>query len=125
MFSCLLCGKEYSTQRGLFGHLTRVHNIREQKQKLSLYVIADFFPLIEKRSWTKAETILEELKKETKNNEWTMGYMLALEGMIYALKEETTQEPFIDRLEIVLSANYSIFEHRMVRTQISRTELGA
>jgi len=99
MVSCLLCGKEYNTQRGLFSHLTRVHDVRDQKQKLSLYIIADFFPLIEKRSWTKAETLLQDLKKEIKNNEWTMGYILALEGMIYALKEDSSQEPYIYSLK--------------------------
>jgi len=85
MISCLLCEKKFETQKGLSAHLARVHDVRDQKQKFSLYIIADFFPLIEKRSWTKTETLLQQIKEEKNNTEWMMGYIHALEGMISAL----------------------------------------
>lgn len=95
MISCLLCGKKYSTQRGLSSHLTRVHDVRDQKQRFSLYVMGGFFPFLEKRSWTKAEAVLEQIRKERKETEWMLGYLLALEGMISALKDEGSHEPYI------------------------------
>jgi len=58
-----------------------------------------FFPLIENRSWTKAETLLEQIKEERSNTEWMLGYLLALQGMISALKEEGSHEPYILQLK--------------------------
>ena len=99
MISCLLCGKKFETQRGLAFHLTRVHDVRDQKQKFSLYVMGGFFPILEKRSWTKAEDLLEQLKNEKTNTEWMQGYIHALQGMIFALKEEGSHEPYIFSLK--------------------------
>jgi hypothetical protein len=99
MINCLLCEKKFETQKGLSSHLARVHDIRDQKRKFSLYIIADFFPLIEKRSWTKTETLLQQIKQEKNNNEWMRGYILALEGMVSALKEEGTHTPYIFSLK--------------------------
>lgn len=99
MISCLLCEKKYATQRGLLSHLTRVHDVRDQKQRFSLYVMGGFFPLIENRSWTKAETLLEQIRKERSNTEWMLGYLLALQGMISALKEDGSHEPYILQLK--------------------------
>ena len=99
MISCLLCEKKFKTIRGLTSHLTRIHNVSDNKQKFSLYIIGDFFPLIEKNSWAKAENLLQEINKEKKNNEWMNGYIHALEGMIYALKGgQSSQEPYIFNL---------------------------
>ena len=98
MISCLLCEKKFETQKGLSAHLARVHDVRDQKQKFSLYIIAYFFPLIEKRSWTKTETLLQQIKQEKNNNDWMKGYIHALEGMISALKEEGAQKPYIYNL---------------------------
>jgi hypothetical protein len=99
MISCLLCEKKFETQKGLFSHLVRVHDVRDLKQRFSLYVIGDFFPLIEKRSWTKAETVLQKLKTEKNSNKWMMGYVHALEGMISALKDGGSIEPYIFSLK--------------------------
>ena len=57
MISCLLCEKKFKTKRGLAFHLTRIHDVSDHKQKFSLYIIGDFFPLIEQKSWTKAENL--------------------------------------------------------------------
>lgn len=95
MFSCLLCGKTYETHRGLSSHLVRVHDVREQKKRFSLYVMGGFFPLLEQRSWTKAEALLEQIRKERSETQWISGYLLALQGMISALKEEGSHEPYI------------------------------
>lgn len=95
MISCLLCGKKYGTQRGLSSHLIRVHDVRDQKQRFSMYVMGGFFPLLEKRSWTKAEELLGQIQKERSNTQWMMGYLLALQGMIFALKDEGSHEPYI------------------------------
>ncbi|MEJ2242622.1 MAG: hypothetical protein P8Y18_10860, partial [Candidatus Bathyarchaeota archaeon] len=74
MISCLLCEKKFKTIRGLTSHLTRIHDVSDNKQRFSLYIIGDFFPLIENNSWTKAENLLEQINKEKKNNEWMKGY---------------------------------------------------
>ena len=96
MINCLLCEKKFKTIRGLTSHLTRIHDVSDNKQRFSLYIIGDFFPLIENNSWTKAENLLEQINKEKKNNEWIKGYIHALEGMISALKGGlSTQEPYI------------------------------
>lgn len=95
MVSCLLCEKEFKTQRGLSTHLIRVHDVRDQKKRFSLYVMGDFFPLVEKRSWTKAEILLQQLKQEKNNNQWVLGYIHALDGMVSALKDEGSHKPYI------------------------------
>ena len=96
MISCLLCEKKFKTKRGLASHLTRVHDVSDHKQKFSLYIIGDFFPLIEKKSWTKAENLLQQINAKKENNEWTKGYIHALEGMISAIKGgNSTNEPYI------------------------------
>ena len=64
-----------------------------------LEVIGDFFPLIEKRSWTKAEELLEEMRKDNSSTDWMLGYLLALGGMISALKEGGSIEPYIFSLK--------------------------
>lgn len=99
MINCLLCEKTFETQKGLSSHLTRVHQVRDQKQKFSLYVMGGFFPLLEKRSWSKAESELEQIKNERNNSEWMLGYLLALQGMVSALKEDSSQEPYIFSLK--------------------------
>ena len=99
MISCLLCEKKFETQRGLFSHLIRVHKVHDPKQRFSLYVIGDFFPLIDERSWTKAETVLQQIKQQRSNTDWMLGYILALEGMISALKEGGSIEPYIFSLK--------------------------
>jgi hypothetical protein len=99
MISCLLCEKKFKTIRGLASHLTRIHDVCDDKQRFSLYIIGDFFPLIEKKSWTKAENLLQQINKEKKTNEWMKGYIHALEGMISALKGgESSNEPYIFNL---------------------------
>ena len=99
MIGCLLCGKKYETHRGLSSHLIRVHDVRDQKQRFSMFVMGGFFPLLEKRSWTKAEELLEQIRKERSNTKWMMGYLLALQGMVFALKEEGSHEPYIFSLK--------------------------
>jgi hypothetical protein len=100
MFGCLLCEKKFKTKRGLSSHLTRFHNVRDQKQKFSLYIIGDFFPLIENRSWTKAENMLQQIGQKRNDNEWMMGYLHALTGMISALKlGDCSNEPYIFTLK--------------------------
>jgi len=99
MISCLLCEKKFETQRGLSAHLIRVHDVRDKKQRFSLYVLGGFFPLLENRSWTKAEALLEQVKKERSNTDWMLGYLHALQGMISALKEEGSHEPYIFSLK--------------------------
>lgn len=100
MINCLLCEKKFKTKRGLTSHLTRIHDVSDNKQRFSLYVIGDFFPLIEKKSWTKAENLLQQICTEKKNTEWMNGYIHALEGMISALKGgQSSQEPYIFNLK--------------------------
>ncbi len=100
MISCLLCEKKFKTKRGLTSHLTRIHDVSDNKQRFSLYIIGDFFPLIEKNSWTKAESLLQQINNENKSTEWMKGYIHALEGMISALKGgSSSQEPYIFNLK--------------------------
>jgi len=96
MNNCLLCEKKFKTKRGLSSHLSRIHDVCDQKQKFSLYIIGDFFPLIEKKSWTKAESLLQQIFEKRNNNEWMNGYIHALKGMISAIKGGcTSNEPYI------------------------------
>ena len=60
-----------------------------------MYVMGGFFPLLEKRSWTKAEALLQQIQEERSNTNWMMGYLLALRGMISALKDDTSHESYI------------------------------
>jgi hypothetical protein len=100
MFGCLLCAKKFKTKKGLSSHLSKSHNIHDQKQKFSLYIIGDFFPLIENRSWTKAENMLQQIKQKRITNEWLMGYIHALNGMLSALKSgDSSNEPYIFALK--------------------------
>ena len=64
-----------------------------------MYVMGGFFPLLEKRSWTNAEELLEQIRKERSKTQWMMGYLLALHGMISALKDEGSHEPYIFSLK--------------------------
>ena len=100
MNNCLLCEKTFKTKRGLSSHLSRVHYISDQKQKFSLYIIGDFFPLIQNKNWTKAESLLQQINEKNQTNEWMNGYIHALEGMVSALKGGfSSHEPYIFNLK--------------------------
>ena len=100
MFNCLLCTKKFKTKKGLSSHLSKFHNIHDQKQKFSLYIIGDFFPLIENRSWSKAENMLQQIRQKRITNEWMMGYLHALNGMLSAFKlGDSSNEPYIFALK--------------------------
>ena len=100
MIGCLLCEKKFKTKKGLSSHLSKIHYVHDQKQKFSLYIIGDFFPLIESRSWTKAENLLQQIRQKRNPNEWISGYLHALNGMISALKlGESSNEPYIFTLK--------------------------
>lgn len=93
MLRCLLCDKKFKTERGLSVHLTRTHNIRGPRGRLSLDTIQRFFPLLEKKRWAKAERKLKKTAENLDNDEWVNGYLHALSGMITALKSSYSIPP--------------------------------
>jgi hypothetical protein len=56
----------------------------------------NFFPLLEKNRWAKAEKLLTKVTKTIEIDEWTRGYLHALSGMIIALRiSHSTPQPYI------------------------------
>ena len=100
MVACLLCKKIFKSQRGLSLHLNRTHNIHGSHGRLSLNTIQKFFPLLTKKRWTKAERKLKNKMENAEDDEWTLGYLHALNGMIIALKSSySNPEPYIVNLK--------------------------
>jgi hypothetical protein len=96
MVRCLLCDKKLKTNRGLSIHLSRTHNVHGVHGRFALSVIGEFFTLLEKNQWTKAERLLTKLKYNAEDDEWIKGYTHALNGMIDALKTSySTPKPYI------------------------------
>lgn len=98
MVRCLLCDKELKTKRGLYVHLNRIHKICGPHSRLSLKTAEEFFPLLEKNRWKKAKIILKKIK-QNQADEWTQGYLHALNGMISSLKmSDASPEPYIVKI---------------------------
>lgn len=63
-------------------------------------VIQEFFPLLKKRQWAKAEKILKLTLKKIEEDEWVNGYIHALNGMIAALKVAySPPQPYVVKLK--------------------------
>ena len=96
MVRCILCGKEMETERGLSVHLARTHDVRGPHGRISLKLTEEFFPLLEKKRWTKAKKLLKRIKQNTDEDKWIRGYIHALTGMIAALTgSNSTPQPYI------------------------------
>ena len=96
MVRCLLCDKDFKTEKGLSVHLARSHDVHGSHGRLSLKTIQEFFPLLEKNRWAKAEKFLKSTKENAGNDEWIKGYIHALSGMIIALKiSYSPPDPYI------------------------------
>jgi hypothetical protein len=62
--------------------------------------IQEFFPLLKRRRWAKAEKFLELTVKKLGEDEWINGYVHALSGMIAALKmSNSPPQPYVVKLE--------------------------
>jgi len=95
MVRCVLCGKELKTERGYSVHLSRTHKISDHHGRFSLLIMNEFFSLLEKKRWKKAETYLSKLKTDNVE-EWISGYIHALNGMITALStSHSIHQPYI------------------------------
>lgn len=100
MLRCLLCDKKFKTERGLSVHLSRTHDIQGSHGRLSVIAIQEFFPLLKRRRWAKAEKFLEFTVKKLGEDEWITGYLHALHGMIAALKmSNSPPRPYAVKLE--------------------------
>lgn len=100
MVICSLCKKNFKTRRGLSVHLTKTHDIQGSHGRFSLYIIKDFFPLLTKKRWKKAERKFKIKTENAGDDEWVQGYLHALNGMITALKASYSNlEPYIVRLK--------------------------
>jgi len=65
-----------------------------------LKTIQEFFPLLKKRRWAKAEKNLKLTVKKIGEDEWIKGYIHALNGMITALKVSySPPQPYFVKLE--------------------------
>jgi len=81
-------------------HLSRTHAVHGTHGRLSLNTVQEFFPLLKRRRWAKAEKFLELTLKKLGDDEWISGYVHALNGMIAALKtSNSTHQPYIIKLE--------------------------
>jgi hypothetical protein len=99
MFHCLLCDKKFKTKKGLSIHLARIHDVHGIQGRLSIKTIQNFFPLLKKKRWAKAENFLKLTRNNTSDNQWIEGYTHALTGMIAALKTpHSLHEPYIINL---------------------------
>lgn len=95
MVRCVLCGKELKTERGYSVHLSRSHKISGHHGRFSLAFIYEFFSLLEKKRWKKAETYLENLKMDNVDD-WISGYIHALNGMVTGLSmSHSVPRPYI------------------------------
>jgi hypothetical protein len=63
-------------------------------------MVQEFFPLLMRRQWAKAERFLELTVKKLGEDEWINGYVHALGGMIVALKmSNSPPQPYIVKLK--------------------------
>jgi hypothetical protein len=96
----MLCSQKFKTKRGLSVHLARTHNIHGPHGRFSLKIFQEFFPLLEKKRWTKAEKMLDLALKNAEDDEWLKGYIHALSGMIISLRTSySAHEPYIVSLK--------------------------
>lgn len=101
-------------------HLSRTHNIQGSHGRLSLKAIQEFFPLLKRRRWAKAEKFLELTVKKLGEDEWINGYVHALSGMISALKmSNSPPQPYIVKLEDF--GNNRLQKVKDIFTEISNT----
>jgi hypothetical protein len=85
-----------------------------------LKAIQEFFPLLEKRRWAKAEKFLKLTVKKIGEDEWIKGYIHALSGMITALKGSySPPQPYIFKLEDF--GNKKLQEVKDMFTELSNT----
>jgi hypothetical protein len=120
MFRCLLCDKKFKTERGLSVHLSRTHAIQGLHGRFSLKAVQEFFPLLRRRRWAKAEKFLELTVKKLGEDEWVKGYVHALSGMISALKmSDSSPRPYIVKLEDF--GNKKLHEVKDMFTELSNT----
>ena len=68
MVGCLLCDKDFKTEKGLSVHLARSHDVHGSHGRLSLKTIQEFFPLLEKNRWAKVEKFLKSTKENAGND---------------------------------------------------------
>jgi hypothetical protein len=81
-------------------HLSRSHDVHGSKARLSLKTFQEFFPLLSRRRWAKAERFLELTIKKFGDDEWISGYVHALSGMIAALRTSNSPpQPYIIKLQ--------------------------
>jgi hypothetical protein len=100
MVTCQLCQKKFKNKQGLSIHLARAHNVHGRRGRLSLKTIHQFFPLLKKRKWAKAERFLQQVEQKGSEDKWIRGYVQALEGMITTLKVDGSfPRPFIYELK--------------------------
>jgi hypothetical protein len=81
-------------------HLSRTHAVSGSHGRLSLKTVQEFFPLLKRRRWAKAEKFLELTVKTVEEDEWVKGYVHALGGMIASLKiSNSPPQPYIVKIE--------------------------
>jgi hypothetical protein len=85
-----------------------------------LIAIQEFFPLLKRRRWAKAEKFLELTVKKLDEDEWINGYVHALSGMIAALKmSNSPPQPYVVKLEDF--DNKKLHEVKDMFTELSNT----
>ena len=88
---------------------------------VSPLLTARFFQLLTQRSIAEAERVLERIKEKAgKLDDWTMGYMAALEGALIALKSNDDRYAFILRTDVDNKSLYRL-KNEFVRHERSET----
>ena len=101
-------------------HLSRTHAVSGSHGRLSLKTVQEFFPLLKRRRWAKAEKFLELTVKKLGEDDWINGYVHALSGMIEALKmSNSPPHPYIVKLEDF--GNKKLEEVKDMFTDLSNT----
>jgi hypothetical protein len=62
--------------------------------------VTRFFQLALNRDFAEAERVLDNIKKQMPNSEWSKGYVMALEGMLIAYKSKNDKYAFINKVEL-------------------------
>ena len=76
--------------------MARSHDVSDAHGRFSVKMASNFFPLLNKKRWSKAEHLLDIELEEIEQDEWINGYVHALSGMISALKGSySAPQPYI------------------------------
>lgn len=60
--------------------------------------VAKFFQSVEERAWTDAEKELDSIRQMAENNQWSRGYIKALEGLMLTYKSNDDKHLYLPKV---------------------------